>query len=191
MERAGDLLERTDRPDEAESLSASRPAADFEDFYRREYRSVVGLMYTMTGAPQVAEDIAHDAFVEAFRRWDRVGQYEKPGAWVRRIAMQRASRWHTRSLAEARALAQGFLDSDEVISGTELSVEHAELWQAVRALPRRQAQVLALYYQAQYSVGEIAETLGLAPGTVRAQLHDARRSLAKKLGADADFPRAD
>ena len=191
LERALELLEQTSRLDEAGSLSASRPTADYETFYRREYRRVVGLVLAMTGARHVAEDIAHDAFVEALQRWDRVGQSENPGAWVRRTAMERAGRWHTRSLAEARALARGFLETDEVSSGTELSPEHAELWQAVRALPPRQAQVLVLYYQAGYSVAEIAETLGLAHGTVKAQLHYARRKLAKSLGADADFPRAD
>jgi RNA polymerase sigma-70 factor, ECF subfamily len=56
------------------------------------------------------------------------------------------------------------------------------VWRAVRALPRRQAQVIALRYVADASVAEIAETLGLAEGTVKAQLHRGRQALAARLG---------
>jgi RNA polymerase sigma-70 factor (ECF subfamily) len=52
----------------------------------------------------------------------------------------------------------------------------------VRALPRGQAQVIALRYVVDATVAEIAETLGLAEGTVKAQLHRGRQALAARLG---------
>jgi RNA polymerase sigma factor (sigma-70 family) len=66
-------------------------------------------------------------------------------------------------------------------SQTELAEEDAAVWRAVRALPRRQAQVIALRYVADAPVAEIAHTLGLAEGTVKAQLHRARQALAARL----------
>jgi RNA polymerase sigma-70 factor, ECF subfamily len=192
-----EYLKREGSPDAqltapATDLSATRPMEEFRVFYQREYRSVVGLVYTVSGAGDAAEDIADEAFLEAYKRWDRIGRYDKPGAWVRRIAIQRAQRWHSRQSAETKALTRMFHTSKRwATSGkggaiTELSAEDAELWEAVRSLPRRQAQVVFLHYKARYSVAEIGQILGLAQGTVRAQLHNGRRTLAKRLGMEVD-----
>jgi RNA polymerase sigma-70 factor, ECF subfamily len=51
----------------------------------------------------------------------------------------------------------------------------------VRALPRRQAQVVALHYLEDRPVAEIADALGIASGTVKKHLHDGRRELARRL----------
>ena len=64
----------------------------------------------------------------------------------------------------------------------ELQEPDLEFWAAVRALPTRQRQMVALYYLGDCSVGEIALTLDCAEGTVRATLHKGRQGLAKRLG---------
>jgi RNA polymerase sigma-70 factor, ECF subfamily len=63
----------------------------------------------------------------------------------------------------------------------ELPEQDAQVWRAVRALPRRQAQVVALHYAADVPVTEIAQILGLAEGTVKAHFHRARQALAARL----------
>jgi len=68
----------------------------------------------------------------------------------------------------------------------KLADDHAEVWQAVRALPPSQAQVIALHYYEDYSINQIADTLGRAPGTIKAQLHQGRRRLARLLGTGSD-----
>jgi RNA polymerase sigma-70 factor (ECF subfamily) len=60
------------------------------------------------------------------------------------------------------------------------------VWRAVRALPPRQAQAVALYYVDDRSVAEIAEILRCAEGTVKAHLHKARQKLAEAIGAPTD-----
>lgn len=55
---------------------------------------------------------------------------------------------------------------------------------ALRGLPRRQRAVVALFYVADLPVAEIASVLGLAEGTVKSHLHDARRALAPRLEVD-------
>jgi RNA polymerase sigma factor (sigma-70 family) len=57
-----------------------------------------------------------------------------------------------------------------------------DVWDAVSRLPRRQREVIALRYLAALSEREVAQTLGIAPGTVARSLHDARRTLAQALG---------
>jgi RNA polymerase sigma-70 factor, ECF subfamily len=155
------------------------PAAEsegFEAFYLREYHAVVRLAYALSGSRLAAEDIAQDAFLGAFRDW---GHIRYPSGWVRKVAVRRARRTVHRRLLEARAVARLLAGRGPAVA--ELPEEDAEVWRAVRALPRRQAQVTALRYVADAPVAEIAQTLGMAEGTVKAQLHRARQTLATRL----------
>src|SRR4029450_1845159 len=79
-------------------------AQRFEDVYLREFASVFALAFAMLGSRWAAEDIAQDAFVVAHRQWGRVGGYEDPGAWVRRVAANLAVSGGRRRLAGGRAL---------------------------------------------------------------------------------------
>lgn len=148
---------------------------DFTTFYTREIRSVVGLAYVLSGSRAAAEDLAQDAFLAAYRHWDRVHVYENPGAWVRRVAANRSISAGRRRLSEAKALLHL---GAERLSLPELSVDNERLWSAVRQLPRRQAQVVALRYWDRRSAREIAEILDLSEATVKSHLQRARQKLA-------------
>jgi Sigma-70 region 2 len=63
----------------------------FEYFYLQEYPKVVALAYALSGSRAGAEDIAQEAFLRAYRDWDRVGSYEHQAAWVRRVAANLAT----------------------------------------------------------------------------------------------------
>lgn len=155
----------------------------FDEFFEREYRPVVGLAFVLVGSRTVAEELAQDGLLAAYRRWDRIGRYDDPGAWVRHVVANLAtSFWRTRS-REVRALARlgGRRTADvEVEPGDD------EFWAAVRALPRRQAQCVALRYLEDRSVAEIAAVLDIAEPTVRVHLHAGRRALATRLGEQLD-----
>ena len=73
----------------------------------------------------------------------------------------------------------------------ELSADDAEFWEAVRSLPRRQAQVIALRYLDDRSVAGIAEILGTATGTVKKQLHDDRQNVVRRLRLEETTMRFD
>ena len=80
---------------------------------------------------------------------------------------------------EYRGLVRLAVGRSEPIA--ELPEPDLEFWAAVRALPTRQRQMVALYYLGDCSVSEIALTLACAEGTVRATLHKSRQALAKRL----------
>jgi RNA polymerase sigma-70 factor (ECF subfamily) len=80
----------------------------FEAFYRREFTSVVGLIYALYGTP-AAEELAQEAFVETCLKWEQVGALEKPGAWVRKVARRMANRSKHREALEAKVLANKLL----------------------------------------------------------------------------------
>jgi RNA polymerase sigma-70 factor (ECF subfamily) len=66
----------------------------------------------------------------------------------------------------------------------ELSPEAADVWRAVRRLPNRQAQVIALFYLEDLPLDEIADILDLSVETVRTHLRRARRKLARRLAIE-------
>jgi RNA polymerase sigma-70 factor (ECF subfamily) len=167
---AAAAVEPCDEP-QSESLS-------FDDFYRREHRHVLGLAFVLTGNQWVAEDTAQDAFTAAFRHWHSIVAYDSPGAWIRRVTCNRAASVLRRRVREAKAImrlvgrTQTFIELDE---------GDAAFWQAVRGLPPRQAQAVALYYLEDYSVREISEVLDCSEGTVKTHLSRAREAVARQL----------
>jgi RNA polymerase sigma-70 factor (sigma-E family) len=152
----------------------------FEDFYRNEYPVVLSLAVALCRNPAAGEDLAQDAFLALHKSWDRVSGYSDPGAWVRRVVANRSvSRWR-RLASEARVLAR--LHHHAQVG--ELVLEDREVWVAVRQLPRRQAQVVALTYLEDLPVKEVAAILGIDAATVKTHLQRGRRTLAAQLHLD-------
>ena len=161
--------------------SVTLRAERFEDFYAMQLRSCTALAYSLCGSSALAEELAQEALTAAYRDWERVRQMDRPDSWVRRTTANMATSAVRRRLAEARAIVRlsarrqpeaVLPDSDE------------DFWRTVRALPRRQAQAVALRYGLGCSVAEVAEILGCAEGTAKASLHAARASVTRRLRLD-------
>ncbi len=152
----------------------------FGDFYRREYRGLVALAYSLINDRTMADDIAQEALIAALRRWDHVAALESPLGWVRRVVAYKSVSLIRRRLAEVRALTRIGSLAERRADAPE---SDADFWVLVRSLPRRQAQVVALHYVSDMSVIEIAVVLGCKEGSVKASLFKARQHLMKRLGA--------
>ena len=162
------------------------PELSFEDLFTQQYRAVVGLCALLCGDRSVGEELAQEAFVSLHRHWGRVADYDDPpAAWVRRVAANLASSSRRRVGREARALLR--LRSVPSTPLLDLPEEADRYWDAVRALPARQAQCVALRYLEDRPVDEIAKILGIAASTVRVHLHQARKSLAERFGDTASL----
>ena len=70
------------------TLTAAAALADFEVFFRSHYRPVVRLAQSVVGDSQVAQDVAQDVFLAAYRRFG--GDYEHAAGWVRVAAVHTA-----------------------------------------------------------------------------------------------------
>jgi len=149
---------------------------DFDDFYRAELPRLVALARALCG-PAVADDVAQEALLAAYRRWRDVGYLEHPEAWVRRTCSNLAVSQYRRKVTELRALTRlanrpqprALEPADEVF------------WAAVRGLPRRQAQAAALRYLYDLDVADIARTLEITEGSVKQHLSRARTRLVRQL----------
>ncbi len=156
----------------------------FESFYRREFRNVVGLAYALSGSRLGAEDLAQEAFIAAHKRWEKIGGFDKPGAWVRRVVANLAVSGFRRKSAERKALARLANERTDVIPALE--AEDDEFWNLLRGLPKRQAQATALFYLEDRPVSEIAEILECSPSTAKVHLHRGRKALGARLGLEVN-----
>ena len=158
---------------------------DFAPFYRDHYRPVVGLAYVLSGSRLAAEDLAQEAFAAAYQRWNVIEGYDNPGAWVRHVAANRARSRFRRMRAERRALRR--LGGQAVVVG-ELPEPSAEVWAAVRRLPKQQATAIALSYFADLPIDAIAVAMGCREGTVKTHLKRGRAALRSTLRLEEETP---
>lgn len=171
----------TSEPDPSEGAVLRLPVggpASFDDFYRREHRPLLRLAWTLVGRRDLAEELVQDTMLSVHRRWGTVRGYDSPGSFARRVLLNGAASAARRRVVERAALAR-------VQAMTTAPPDEAppddELWSAMRALPERQAQTVALHYLEDRSVADIAIVLGIAESTVKVHLHRGRLALARSL----------
>lgn len=164
-----------------EEVLVARPEA-FEAFYRREFRSMVGFAYALSGSRLAAEDLAQEAMIAAHRSWDRIGLYERPDAWVRRVVSNLSVSLYRRRAAEGKAVLRLAGRWQEAMP--ELEPEDEDFWKAVRSLPAQQRRAVALYYLEDMAVDDIAEVLDCSPSTAKVHLFKGRKNLAARLGLE-------
>jgi RNA polymerase sigma factor (sigma-70 family) len=154
----------------------------FDECYASHYRPVVRLAAALVGRWDVAEELAQDAFVALHSRWRRVSEYESPEGWLRHVVVNRSVSVLRRRVVEARLLVRLAGQRDRLI---DLPSPDREVWRAVAALPKRQAQVVALTYADGLTASAVATVLGCNENTVRTHLRRAKATLADLLGVEA------
>ena len=158
-----------------------RAEADFDRFYLGTRARLVGQMFAMTGDLHEAEDLAQEAYARAAADWARIGAYEAPEAWVRRVACNLAHNRGRRLRRHAAALVR--LGRPPAVP--PLSVDELALVEALKALPPRQREAVVLHHLAGLSVEEIAAQSGRPTGTVKSWLARGRAALARQLSDDS------
>jgi RNA polymerase sigma factor (sigma-70 family) len=151
--------------------------AEYSWFYRGEYPNVVRTVFLIMHDRQRAEDIAQDAFVQLYAHWNKVSHYERPDAWVRRVAIRMAIRHIKRERIRA------VLERETGSPSTSPTVD-VDLLRAMRELPVNQQVAVVLFYFEDRPIAEIEHILGTSQGAVKMALSRARRRLAELLGEE-------
>ena len=163
--------------------------ARFESLYAANRAPILGYALRRTAGPDDAADILAETFLTAWRRLDELPQGDDGRLWLYGVA-RRVLANHHRGLRRRSALA-GRLRAELTCSyvPSEFDGETARIAQALRRLPERQREVLALNAWEGLDYGEIATVLGCSRNAVRIRLHRARASLAAELaGPDTQAP---
>jgi RNA polymerase sigma-70 factor (ECF subfamily) len=158
-------------------------SAGFDAFFISEFGSLRSIAYGLTGRWSLAEELTHEAMLVVHRRWDDLVAYDDPRAFARRVVANKSVSAFRRLLAEARAVNRVRAqlprrDAYVLSDGTD-----ERLWAAVRALPGRQAQAIALRYIGDLDAAGIARVMQTTDGAVRVLLHRGRQALALALGS--------
>ena len=167
-----------------EAMAASE---SFEEFYAATVGRLLGQVFLVSGDLHAAEEIVQESFTRASMRWARLRDYDRPEAWVRRVAMNLAAD-RARSL---RRQARAMLRLGPPATVPAASVGTLALVEALRTLPIRQRQAIVLHYLVDLPIQEVAQVLAVRGGTVKSLLARGRRSLATRLGEPEEvFDRA-
>jgi RNA polymerase sigma-70 factor (ECF subfamily) len=161
--------------------------AAFAELVRRHQGKVRGLLLRLGGDRTLADDLAQEVFLRAFRGLCGFEGRASFATWLYRISYNAYLNHSTRTRKYA-ALPERY-DSATVAPDDALSAPRSDLRRdleaAVAALPDRYRGVVVLFYLQELSYPEIAEILDLPLGTVKTHLHRAKRLLRARLGDDA------
>lgn len=166
----------------ASSSSVEGVDLAIDQLYRDHRVSLLRLAVLLTGDRDVAEDVVHDAFVALRPRWAGLADVGRAAGYLRVCVVNGA-----RSLQRRRKVARRHLPdlaempAPPADTALMLAAEHLMVAAAVRRLPRRQQQVMALRYWVGMGDTEIADALHLAPATVRSTASRALAALAIEL----------
>ncbi len=150
-------------------------AIEYAAFFRAEFAAVTRTAYLVLHDPDAAEDVAQDAFTQLHLHWAKISTYERPDAWVRRVAIRLAVRTVRRHRLLGNLLER--LDPPRLEHGTDL-----DLADALRRLPPQQRAAVALHYYEDRPLTEVAQILNCSHATAKVHVFKARRRLAALLG---------
>jgi len=145
----------------------------FDEFFLDEHERLYRALFFVTGSSHDAEELAQDAFLRIWERWDRIGSIDDPTAYLFRVALN-GFRMRAR---RAKTAARRMLDPDVPRD----PFEEIELQEEVRALllglPIRQRAALVLTEILGYDSAQAAQIMGIRPTTVRVLASQGRASL--------------
>jgi RNA polymerase sigma-70 factor (sigma-E family) len=153
---------------------------EFAPFYENARDSCLRAVLATVGDRDLAEDLVAEAFARAWSSWPKVARHPAPQAWVVRTALNTRISWWRRRRREVPAPDWADHDRPEP-DGTPEDIPDARLMAALRALPVRQREVVALRIFLDLDTETTARTLGIAAGTVTAHLARATRALRVHL----------
>jgi RNA polymerase sigma-70 factor (sigma-E family) len=155
------------------------------DLYRKHYAPLVRMASLLLHDVSAAEDVTQDAFAKVYLAWDRIREPEKALAYVRSAVLNGArSRMRHLHVVDRHRPEPG-RDTQSAEAGAMSGEEHREVIAALRALPTRQRECLALRYYLGLSEAEIAAALGISAGSVKTHTHRGMAALEKTLEAPA------
>ncbi|MCZ7415221.1 SigE family RNA polymerase sigma factor [Streptomyces sp. WMMC897] len=136
--------------------------------YRTHYRSLLGLAALLLDDTASCEDVVQEAFIRVHSARRRVKDPERTLAYLRQTVVNLSRSTLRRRILGLKLLSKPMPDAASAEEGAYEALERDELKRALRGLQRRQREVLVLRYFADMTEEQVAQTLGISRGSVKA-----------------------
>jgi RNA polymerase sigma-70 factor, ECF subfamily len=150
--------------DDVVRLDAAEGPPDFGVFFAEEHAGLLKVLYFVTGNRTDAADLAQEAFVKLWERWDRLNEIADLRAYLFRVALN-GSRMRARA---ARRAARRLVGSASAVDPFDEVNLREDVRTMLRGLSPRQRAALILLDMYGYASDEAGSILGVRPSTVRA-----------------------
>ncbi|MEU6867960.1 SigE family RNA polymerase sigma factor [Streptomyces sp. NPDC046876] len=157
-----------DGTDGAREVVAGTTVDHLTETYRAHYRSLLGLAALLLDDTASCEDVVQEAFIRVHSARNRVRDRDKTLAYLRQTVVNLSRSALRRRILGLKLLSKPMPDMASAEEGAYDQLERDDLIKAMRGLQRRQREVLVLRYFADMTEAQVAETLGVSLGSVKA-----------------------
>lgn len=167
---------------------APRSSSAFEPFFREHERAVYACLWRLTGDAQTARDLTQETFIRAWRHFEQASAYERPLAWLLRIATNLAISTHQRE-SSRRTVSTDALGRDDAPASSDPMRKLAErdlVQRTLLELPANQRAALVLREVYGFSCEEIGGMLGIGRDAVKMALYRGREGFRRRYLGKVD-----
>ncbi|MEV0924389.1 SigE family RNA polymerase sigma factor [Streptomyces spongiicola] len=168
-----------------EAVAAGTTVDHLTETYRAHYRSLLGLAALLLDDTASCEDVVQEAFIRVHSARRRVRDKEKTLAYLRQTVVNLSRSALRRRILGLKLLSKPMPDMASAEEGAYDQLERDALIKAMKGLQRRQREVLVLRYFADMTEAQVAATLGISLGSVKAYGSRGIAALRVAMGATA------
>ncbi|MEU9204487.1 SigE family RNA polymerase sigma factor [Streptomyces sp. NPDC048332] len=164
---------------------ADAAAAEFHEFFEAHYAELARLAHLLTGEADAADDLAADALLALWHRWDRVRDADHPVAYARGVVANMARTRIRSAVRERRRIALFWAPrgAGDAVDDPDVSAV-VDVQGALRRLPFRKRACVVLRHAFDLSERDTSLVLGISVGTVKSQTSRAVAELQRLLGPE-------
>ncbi len=164
----------------------------FSELIRRSVDRLYAVARLIMRDPVAAEDATQEALIAAWRDLSALRDPDRFDAWLHRVLVRtcyrEARRVRNTRRAEVRELELSS-PAERTVPDANIGLADREaLERGFRRLTTDERTLLVLHYYLGFSISEVAETVGVPPGTAKSRLHRAAAAMRSALDADARSP---
>ncbi|MFI6206781.1 SigE family RNA polymerase sigma factor [Streptomyces sp. NPDC051041] len=156
-------------------------SVEFHAFFERHYAELSRLAHLLTGEPDTADDLAADALLALWHRWDRVRAADHPAAYARGVVANLARTRIRSAVRERRRITLFWSQREEKTENPDVAGV-VDVREALRRLPFRKRACVVLRHAFDLSEKDTALALGISVGTVKSQTSKGMAELQRLLG---------
>jgi RNA polymerase sigma-70 factor (sigma-E family) len=168
----------------AEGMLLDDTSAEFHDFFERHYAELARLSYLLTGETDTSDDLAADALLALWQRWDRMRQAEHPLAYARGVVTNLARERIRSATRERRRIALFWSRGPQQVQGPDVAAA-MDVRAALDRLPFSKRACVVLRHAFDLSEKDTSLALGISVGAVKSQTSKGLAELERLLGVRA------